>query len=46
MTTWATTAAPTPWRALEQPFGALLPALEISITVRGELSHRYDAKEA
>ena len=39
-------AAPTPWRALGQPFGALLPALEISITVRGELSHRYDAKEA
>ena len=39
-------ADPERWRALEEPLGALLPSLEISITVRGELTHTYDAKEA
>ena len=33
-------------RALREPFGSLLPGLEISITVRGAITHSYDAKEA
>ena len=37
---------PQRWRAEEQRMGALLPTLEISIAVRGELTHSFDAKDA
>ena len=39
-------ADPRRWQALGQPLGELLPGLEISITVRGALTHSFDAKEA
>ena len=39
-------ADPVRWQALAQPMGELLPGLEISITVRGTLTHSFDAKEA
>ena len=37
---------PRRWRAEERRMGALLPTLEISIAVRGELTHSFDAKDA
>lgn len=39
-------ASPEHWQQLTEPLGDLLPGLEISITVRGELTHSYDAKDA
>ncbi len=37
---------PRRFRALKEDLGALLPSLEISLTVQGELTHSFDAKEA
>ena len=37
---------PRRFRALKEDLGALLPGLEISLTVQGELTHSFDAKEA
>ena len=37
---------PQRFRTLEEDLGALLPGLEISLTVQGELTHSFDAKEA
>jgi putative protease len=39
-------ASPERWQQLTEPLGELLPGLEISITVRGEIAHSYDAKDA
>lgn len=39
-------ADPQRWEAQGQSMAALLPGLEISIAVRGELMHTYDAKES
>ncbi len=39
-------ADPLRWEAQGQDMAALLPGLEISIAVRGELMHTYDAKES
>lgn len=38
-------SAPERWGRLTEPLGALLPGLEISITVRGEIAHSFDAKD-
>ena len=38
-------SAPERWGRLSEPLGALLPGLEISITVRGEIAHSFDAKD-
>ena len=35
-------ASPLEYRRMEQPLGPLLPALELSIAVRGELNHGHD----
>lgn len=39
-------SSPDRWQPLTEPLGALLPGLEISITVRGEIAHSFDAKDA
>lgn len=35
-------ASPLSWRRLEEPFSALLPKLEISLTVQSAIEHEYD----